>query len=80
MLEVSKVKASGEIRDAVETFTAEEAATILKASLEPSASNEGEDLRNAKRWCPWLMAYSGARVNEITQLRKEDIFEVGRHR
>ena len=33
------------------------------------------DLRNAKRWCPWLMAYSGARVNEITQLRRQDVFE-----
>lgn len=53
----------------------EEARTILRASLEPTGSREGEDLRNAKRWCPWLMAYSGARVNEITQLRKEDIFE-----
>jgi integrase len=27
----------------------------------------------ARRWVPWLMAYSGARCGEITQLRKEDI-------
>ncbi len=75
MLEVSKVRLPAKSVTRSKAFTAKEAAMILKASLEPSASNEGEDLRNAKRWCPWLMAYSGARVNEITQLRKEDIFE-----
>lgn len=76
MLEVTKVKLPAKPVTRSKAFTAQEAATILKASLEPSSSNEGEDLRNAKRWCPWLMAYSGARVNEITQLRKEDIFEI----
>lgn len=27
----------------------------------------------ARRWVPWLCAYTGARVNEITQLRAEGI-------
>lgn len=27
----------------------------------------------AKRWVPWLCAYSGARVVEMIQLRKEDV-------
>jgi integrase len=27
----------------------------------------------AKRWVPWLMAYSGARVGEFAQLRKQDV-------
>lgn len=27
----------------------------------------------ARRWVPWLCAYTGARVNEMTQLRGEDI-------
>ena len=26
-----------------------------------------------KRWCPWLAAYSGARMGELTQLRGVDI-------
>ena len=75
MLEVSKVKRVETPRTRSKVFTQEEALTILRASLVPSESREKEDLRNAKRWCPWLMAYSGARVNEITQLRKQDIFE-----
>ena len=27
----------------------------------------------AKRWVPWLCAYTGARVGEIVQLRKKDV-------
>ena len=27
----------------------------------------------AKRWVPWLCAYSGARVAEMIQLRKQDV-------
>lgn len=76
MVEVTKVKLPAKPVTRSKAFTGGEVVTILSASLKPSASNEGEDLRNAKRWCPWLMAYSGARVNEITQLRKEDVFEV----
>jgi integrase len=75
MLEVTKVKAPAKTKTRGKAFTSEEANKVLKASLAITASRESEDLRNAKRWCPWLMAYSGARVNEITQLRKEDIFE-----
>src|SRR5262249_12373934 len=54
-----------------QAFTAEEAATILRASSaigEPRTTIEG-----AFRWVPWLCAYSGARAGEITQLRGEDI-------
>jgi integrase len=58
-----------------QAFTAEEAATILRASLairEPRTAFEG-----AQRWVPWLLAYSGARPGEITQLRCEDIEQRG---
>ena len=54
-------------------FTAAEASTILKASLEyrePKTPTE-----RARRWVPWLCAYSGARPGEITQLRGSDIEE-----
>ena len=30
---------------------------------------------SARRWVPWLCAYTGARVGEITQLRAEDVFQ-----
>ena len=48
-------------------FTAEEAAIILRAA---SASKIP-----ARRWVPWLQAYTGARAGEITQLRGVDIVE-----
>lgn len=32
---------------------------------------------NTKRWVPILCAFSGARVSEITQLRKQDIRKEG---
>lgn len=74
-LEVTPVKLPAKPRLRTKSFNAQEVETILRATLVPPVSREGEHLRNAKRWCPWLMAYSGARVNEITQLRREDIFE-----
>lgn len=74
-LEVTPVKLPAKPKTRGKALTNEEAKTILRASLVPSVSREGEHLQFAKRWCPWLMAYSGARVNEITQLRKEDIFK-----
>lgn len=75
MAEVAKVKLPKKPRTRSKGFTNEEALKILRATLLTPASREKEELRNAKRWCPWLMAYSGARVNEITQLRKQDVFE-----
>jgi integrase len=56
-------------------FTTGEAITILRASLEigePRTAFEG-----AQRWVPWLLAYSGARPGEITQLRGTDIQQQG---
>ena len=50
------------------SFTDEEGRTILRAAL-------GEkDL--VRRWIPWISAYSGARVSEICELRREDIVEI----
>ena len=73
MLEVSKVSMPKTPQLRNKEFGKEEALTILRATLQPSTDRTGADWKNAKRWCPWLMAYSGARVNEITQLRKQDV-------
>lgn len=57
-------------------FTEKEIATILRATL----ANHGgisRPYRAARRWVPWLCAYSGARVQEITQLRAEDVTKIG---
>jgi integrase len=50
-------------------FTDEEAALILGA-----AAKERDPVR---RWVPFLCAYSGARLSEVCQLRREDIFRQG---
>jgi integrase len=53
-------------------FTDGEIDAILSAalSLQPRSKSDA-----AKRWCPWLAAYSGARMGELTQLRGVDIVE-----
>jgi integrase len=52
-------------------FTAEEMKTILKAAAAISQLRTKSDA--ARRWGPWLCAYTGARAGEITQLRGIDV-------
>lgn len=60
-------------------FSDEEAQQILRASLDLKRGNEAQKTYAAKRWVPWLCAYTGARVGEIVQLRREDVrTEAGR--
>jgi integrase len=54
-------------------FTREEALKILRATLEPRNGRATLEGIAARRWVPWLCAYTGARVNEITQARAEDV-------
>ena len=54
-------------------FFRHEYRTILSASL--AITETSTPFEAAKRWVPWLLAYTGARPGEITQLRKEDVFE-----
>lgn len=61
-------------------YTDAEATAILKVAnrsmLPPEdGSRERRSLANrlTGRWVPWLCCYTGARVAEITQLRKQDI-------
>lgn len=58
-------------------LTDDEAQAILKAAAKFVRGNEQPETAAAKRWVPWLLAYSGARVGEIAQLRKEDIRREG---
>lgn len=54
-------------------FTDDEAGTILRASLGPHDARLSREHAAARRWIPWLCAYGGARVNEMTQLRGCDV-------
>ncbi|MBL4930048.1 integrase [Tabrizicola sp. KVB23] len=65
-------------------YTDAEAVNILKASrsYQPKSDPGGRvretpESINAKRWVPILCAFTGARVSEITQLRKEDVRKEG---
>lgn len=56
-------------------FTPEEADAILRASLVPAGGRMTVEGAAARRWLPWLCAYTGARVNEMSQARASDIFQ-----
>lgn len=60
-------------------FTDEEAKALLEAADAHERGNERQKTFDAKRWVPWLCAYTGARVGEIAQLRKEDVRQIGDH-
>lgn len=54
-------------------LTDAEAETILRAAMKPQSASLPRFTALARRWVPWVCAYTGARVNEITQLRAMDI-------
>ena len=54
-------------------FTPAEAASVLNAA---NAIEIKSTFTAAQRWCPWLAAYSGARIGELTQLRAEDVKQI----
>src|SRR5262249_24603777 len=54
-------------------FRAEEVRTILNAASAITDATTASS--TARRWVPWLCAYTGARVGEITQLRGADVVQ-----
>jgi integrase len=71
-----KVRVPKKVRLRDPQFTKEEAQTILRAALQPQNTALSPEHKLARRWVPWLCAYTGARVNEMTQLRAEDVRKV----
>lgn len=72
------------VRSREKGFTDEEALAVLRISrsYEPNADHFGyvrekAHLVAAKRWAPILCAFTGARISEITQLRKQDVRQEG---
>jgi integrase len=70
----ARIDGRGKKRTREPWFMDHERAAILNAALAVQGSKR-ESLKTtaAKRWVPWLCAYSGARVVEMIQLRKEDV-------
>lgn len=60
-------------------FSDAEARTILSSALKPVPDALSPKHALARRWVPWLCAYTGARVNELTQLRAEDVTQIEGH-
>ena len=56
-------------------FTDDEALAILNAVQALKQEGETAKVFAAKRWVPWLCAFTGARVGELAQLRKQDVCE-----
>jgi len=56
-------------------FRPDEVSLILKAASGVHSGNHSPETILARRWIPWVCAYTGARVNEITQLREGDILK-----
>ena len=54
-------------------FTDAQAETILRATLATPSHLTTPETRGARRWVPWICAYTGARVNEITSLLPSDV-------
>ncbi len=54
-------------------FTTKEWQAILQAARSAPDDPDNPTLGYAKRWVPWIAAYTGARVSEITQLRGKDV-------
>jgi integrase len=73
------LKLGKKLRTRDKGFTANEATAILSLALHHQCGRERPKTCAAKRWVPWLCAYTGARVGEICQLRKQDVRSEGEH-
>ncbi len=71
---VVRVPKKAKLRDP--DFTTTEAKAILTAALIPASPRMAASHVRARRWIPWLCAYTGARVNEFSQLRGEDVQQI----
>ncbi|GAA0005879.1 hypothetical protein BRDID11002_58830 [Bradyrhizobium diazoefficiens] len=54
-------------------FNESEIQIILTATLATPSHLISTEMKAARRWLPWLCAYSGARINELTSLYPSDI-------
>jgi len=68
-----RIKVPRKSRTREKAFTPAEIKTILSAALQ--IQNPRTKMEAAKRWLPWLCAYTGARAGEIAQLRGADCIE-----
>lgn len=75
-IKVTRAKAT---RTRSKALTMEEAKAVLAHALHAQRGQANPKTHAAKRWVPWLCAYTGARVGEMVQLRKEDFRQAGKN-
>jgi integrase len=68
-----RVRVKKKVKEREKGFDADEAHTILVATLREFDGRISEEMRAARRWLPWLGAYTGARINELTPMTAADI-------
>jgi integrase len=59
------------------TLRPNEITAILRAALNVTDDPRNPTSAYARRWCPWIAAYSGARIQELTGLQVEDVQNEG---
>jgi integrase len=69
---VVEVPRKAQTRATDKAFNDDEVSIVLQAALQVEV-RPGQPWDAAKRWVPWLSAYTGARAGELTQLRVKDI-------
>jgi hypothetical protein len=68
-----EVEKSNEPKIRDREFKMEEVRLILQATLKAPSPLMSKENASARRWIPWILAYTGARLNEITQARESDL-------
>lgn len=70
-----KVRVKKKVKEREKGFDGVEAAKILTATRLPFSPLISEEMAAARRWLPWIGAYTGARINELTPLIAADFVE-----
>ncbi|KAA0077808.1 phage integrase N-terminal SAM-like domain-containing protein [Tardiphaga sp. P9-11] len=60
-------------------FTDQEALDVLRHAMAYKPRGDAPKLAAVKQWVPWLCAFTGSRVGEMLQLRKQDVRLEGGH-
>jgi integrase len=67
-----KVRVKKKVKEREKGFDGSEAAKILAATQGPFSHLISAEMKAARRWLPWIGAYTGARINELTPLVASD--------
>lgn len=68
-----RVRARRTVQVRSKGFLDNEARLILAATFREPSTRWSPERKFAHRWVPWLCAYTGARVDEVAQLRSQDV-------